>query len=668
MRKSLLKTVVATAIVGAVMTVSSVVAWAAVSSQSDNTTLTGNSPAPAESNCTITSNSTDGTITYFYNFASNAVNNEKKYTGLSIVDVDSNKCKFSQQSSKITFTTDGTFDIIMGDNTDKSTAGLQLKKDGETSYATLTASSTGKQKTGSELPAGTYEISSSDTSSYLRTLTITVKASATGLSVTPINPNSSFNGTFSIDDKVNAETTSVTLKYTGNDYYIADRNILVSALTPVVENEETVGYTYDVSGIVPTDSDKIIYTVSATSTKGSAENFSISPENGDYTTPFTVSYNGEDYSMNPQTVTVNTEGATVSHDGKNGTITIDLSSAMTSTTPSATVTVNTNAKFYYWTSKVPDTSSRSDQKTSLTIENINNTPIIYVGGVTGYAGKEVVLTEGTNNVTLTALPTTAIDTGKAIATPAIVKDEHNLTIDASYTNPTYNNLDVNGFKFSNVYIQYYDNSNNEAVPARFNVSKDRTIKYTPSTDGIIKIKYASGSNNNSRGFKLSCAGADDITRLTSSNEYSTEIFEVESNKEYTFTVTGGAINISEISFAEKTIANTVVPITTSSNDFYTEGTVGDNKYAYIIHGVTDDELDGDVLSLSSVKYTSDENATPITTISTEKVYKTVKFADNSTVEAGKGEFAGYDAIFAIGFDDFIKTDDGLTLTWVATNK
>ena len=666
MRKSLLKTVVATAIVGAVMTVSSVVAWAAVSSQSDNTTLTGNSPAPAASNCTITSNSTDGTITYFYDFASNAVSNEKKYTGLSIVDVDSNKCKFSKQSSKITFTTDGTFDIIMGDDTDKTTAGLQLKKSGETSYATLTASSSGRQKTGSELPAGTYEISSSDTSSYLRTLTITVKASATGLSVTPINPNSSFNGTFSIDDKVNAETTTlVTLKYTGNDYYIADRNISVSDLTPVVENEETVGYTYDVSGIVPTDSDKIIYTVSATCTKGSAENFSISPENGDYTTSFTVSYNGDDYSMDPQTVTVNTEGATVSHDGKNGTITIDLSSAMTSTTPSATVTVNTNAKFYYWTSKVPDTS-RSDQKTSLTIENINNTPIIYVGGVTGYAGKEVVLTEGTNNVTLTALPTTAIDTGKAIATPAIVKDEHNLTIDASYTNPTYNNLDVNGFKFSNVYIQYYDNSNNEAVPARFNVSKDKTIKYTPSTDGIIKIKYASGSNNNSRGFKLSCENADDITRSTSSNEYSTEIFEVESNKEYTFTVTGGAINISEISFAEKTIANIVAPIKTSANDFYTEGTVGESNYAYIIHGVTDDELKGDVLALKDVKYGT-EAATEISNISTEKVYKSVKFADNSTVEAGKGEFANYKAIYAIGFDNFIETD-GLTLTWEATNK
>ncbi|MCC8015259.1 MAG: hypothetical protein LIO87_08685 [Eubacterium sp.] len=164
-------------------------AFAGTISTESTVTLTGNASTFSTnwaSPSNVTTSQASDSITYTYSSAS--ASSTTVYTGLTFTSIDTSSWKFDDTSDSIVFTTDGSFDITIGDSgTSKNVSGLGLYAYNETegTYSTtsetLTVASTNRVAEGSGISAGKYKIalSSSTTGYYAVKLVIKVYATET---------------------------------------------------------------------------------------------------------------------------------------------------------------------------------------------------------------------------------------------------------------------------------------------------------------------------------------------------------------------------------------------------------------------------------------------------------------------------------------------------------
>ncbi len=183
MKKQLFKALAATAIVGAVMAMSSVVASAADNlSSKDTSTLTGVSAPTISADLKGTAVAVDGGVKYTYSIADETSTSQKFY-GLTIggitLNSDSDKGKFNNKdNSFITFTTDGKFDITVTPPAGKNNSQLTLvkgsAKSNEEKDIINSSAANGAGVTKEKCDDGTWTLGRYNSKAYAGTIEITV--------------------------------------------------------------------------------------------------------------------------------------------------------------------------------------------------------------------------------------------------------------------------------------------------------------------------------------------------------------------------------------------------------------------------------------------------------------------------------------------------------------
>lgn len=179
--------------------------------------------------------------------------------------------------------------------------------------------------------AGTYKFFASNNKVNVYTLTVSENANASVKGIEAANTEN-YAGKFTftpstIDSSTAQSTDTITVSYAGDDYYMADTEITVADLT------DGDNYTYDVSKLALTPK---TYDITATGYPGMAGVFNYTASTDvAYGTEVTISYTGDDYTMEPQTINTNAidpSYMTVGGTGADCTLTVDMRQFMTSTT------------------------------------------------------------------------------------------------------------------------------------------------------------------------------------------------------------------------------------------------------------------------------------------------------------------------------------------------
>lgn len=184
----------------------------------------------------------------------------------------------------------------------------------------------------------------------------------------------------------------------------------------------------------------------------------------------------------------------------------------------------------------------------------------------------------------------------------------------------------------------------------------QTVKFVLGDNAEDKVAYISVKFKSNGDSERSCVLVGD-TETTLGTTGSTEITTAPkkiSSGTYWLKAYNGDIRLSSLSitFVDK-ISNSINPLA-SEGDFYANSATN----TYIIHALTSDNLKNDTLTL-----VSNSNGELGETVSTDTVYKTVKFSDDSTIVAGEGDFAGYAALYAVRLPGLIDDSKEYTLVW-----
>ena len=197
---------------------------------------------------------------------------------------------------------------------------------------------------------------------------------------------------------------------------------------------------------------------------------------------------------------------------------------------------------------------------------------------------------------------------------------------------------------------------------------DSKFQFVPTSNGKLTVLVKVNSGKSGNIFGTSVEGTSEKTYF-----YITK--DVTEGTEYTASLSGSKavyyyIGFTPASEETETIANTVKELPSSSDDFYA---VGDSE-TYVIHGLTEKDIDDDYLKLVDMDTISvSDNSKETTSINTTitKVFKAIKFSDDSSVSAGEGKFANYKALYGMrltsnGEDSFILDTDNYTysLNWI----
>ena len=276
---------------------------------------------------------------------------------------------------------------------------------------------------------------------------------------------------------------------------------------------------------------------------------------------------------------------------------------------------------------------------------------------TGYQSKEISANEAKNDIVVDLIPNTVDDGTTEFSVNKILARE-GYTASSSENVDSDFNITVNNFALSgNAKLQLFDSNHNpvekDGYIGRINLNANAaTITYTPDSDGFITIYATTGSNSDlERGVGFYQGDTKVGEFLTNvANTMIIKSYNVEANKEYTIKRAGNnkAVNIYAVKFTQ------LLPSLESKNDYYAN--ISDNTY--IIHALTENDLSKDSLTLSK----NNGNAVD-ETITTDKVYKTIKFSDNSTITAGEGQFEDYAALFAVKLPNLIDDTQTYTLEW-----
>lgn len=618
MRKSLLKTAVSAVIVGAVVALSSVAAWA-------DTTYTLDFGSDAvRSVLGVSNNKTNVTTGQDYSVGTN---NYFKVNLAGQRSWDTGMLKISSTSDKIKFTTNSNGATLV------ISAAANKSGDGEATGFAVTGctaqtitGTTSVEKTFNLGEAGDYEINLSVAkTARVYTVAVTESGSTTTVPLT-LAGTSSFASDFEltknvIDTAADNSALTITLSYSGNDYYIANKDLTINDLTPVhgdlQDPDKITGYTYDVAGLTKTAKTYAISTTivdgaegSVTYKVGNAEATSVAPTIN-YGQDCKINYVGEDYTMPEQTVNANniTSNMTISGEGSALALSVDLSDLMVS---NASIPFNKNS-----------------------ILNVSELDTInFTSGNTYSLNSYYSFIAGSSNK-ISANSSTFIPADKSL----LVGESTTVTATKRLELGGGGSKTARAVKFTvgntagNLYV--YSNSS----------GSDRTLALLKESDNSYVTK---------------AAGSTTGTCLEG-------VYSIAANETYYLYSTANGINIAYIAADVELVSNDIAGTSAllSGTDYYAYKNTADGV-SYIIHGVTSDELNYGSLKLKSV--TDNSTKTTLSTdVSTTTVYTGVKFSDDSeiTVEQLNTKFGkDYVAMFTLPFTDRIDTSHTYALEWV----
>ncbi|MBQ8942810.1 MAG: hypothetical protein IJ062_13400 [Firmicutes bacterium] len=534
MRKSLLKTIVATAVVGATMLIGNIATWAATTSEVyyayDKDVPKDSSNSTAFTGVTTSGSSASGTATmgvgeYTYTKRTSAVDN------ISI--------SFSVPSGK-----NGNFYILCSSN-GTSARTLTLKY-------TTTYSQTATTNTNSSL--GVCSFTNLNSGTYTLTASGKIYYAVLALDLT--------------DTEITDHEYVWQLDTTGLDSDIAS-NLKLGATTPASNTARKITYSGSKFNTTQNFPETVTVDVNTPTNNPSyinVESASISNQYNKYTitvTPPAVDNENSWFEAKPSyAVSGNV------YDSTTGNAISNLSVSATNGTGAVTTGTGFNVT-----------------------DIIGSTTVTF--SATGYYSKTVTYTAATTTATVDLVPTTAISdnttvlTTNKIYTRAGFEPEAYDNFNSLSTAINVNNFSISG---SNAKLQFVDSKGNstavEPYNGRINLNTSKaSITYQAPSNGRITIYGKTGSNGQNDRSVVCKAGSTQINKLTfSTDNLMSSTFGVTKDTTYTFTAETGQINVYAIVFEPLTgIAATATNY--GSSDLYA---LGDNC-TYIIHKVSSAE-------------------------------------------------------------------------------
>lgn len=210
---------------------------------------------------------------------------------------------------------------VSGNSNNSNPRSITINGATDTSSDVVISGTTPVTKTYTLGAAGTYNLASAQNVRFY-TVTVTENENTSVKSIEAANTEN-YAGEFTfvpstIDSSAAQPTDTITVSYAGDDYYMDDATITVDDLT------EGDNYTYDVSKLALTPK---TYDITATGYPGMAGVFNYTASTDvAYGTEVTISYTGDDYTMEPQTINTNAidpSYMTVGGTGADCTLTVD---------------------------------------------------------------------------------------------------------------------------------------------------------------------------------------------------------------------------------------------------------------------------------------------------------------------------------------------------------